>query len=496
MFTTEQTSSLSQGTNNDQLFYAFLKHTYEEPEENKEALKAHLERLLQEDFSDTPFHHIEGYRKLLALLIITKSSSKLKDSFSKTSEEIYQKLNSTFTWDEFQLLSAYKLLINHLLEKNTPNQIHPITGHSGYAPLETGHHWSFGEIPLQPYHAELGILWTLIGIETNSKKFLAAGEKIAKWQLQLTDNNFFPLSGLFTHEVNGNPKEILGWNNCLFHLIGNATNKENYLYAIQGESQQAHPLTTIVQSWKQFPTAKTPITPPPRPINSKCEELGMILHRDPKKTVSAHLFGARTSIGSYTVDQSLAIVGYGPQYQPLGECAGFGVESSEYTQNKFPSVSIKVSQKGFNLSGYTKLPGKKIYSHPYSIAGNSSHSECWLDINQELEEDRLTISLELLEYQSTPPLSFLFFVKAEEIKISKDYALKPNTLDRYVSKIVAIELKTQEKSLSISPNFTNGEMEVIPLAGNENFWGSDFLIGYSVEDKELKHQWTISSSSL
>lgn len=43
----------------------------------------------------------------------------------------------------------------------------------------------------------------------------------------------------------------------------------------------------------------------------------------------------------------------------------------------------------------------------------------------------------------------------------------------------------------IVPNFI-GEMQIFSLAGKNHFWGSQFLLAYSLVDEDKRYQWNVS----
>lgn len=85
-------------------------------------------------------------------------------------------------------------------------------------------------------------------------------------------------------------------------------------------------------------------------------------------------------------------------------------------------------------------------------------------------------------------LLFTFYIKAEACFVAGSQKLNRRSLDRYQGPAQSIELG----GLTIALEEGFKEMEVIPLAGDESYWGADFLITLTLLNKTLRY--TISRS--
>ena len=70
--------------------------------------------------------------------------------------------------------------------------------------------------------------------------------------------------------------------------------------------------------------------------------------------------------------------------------------------------------------------------------------------------------------------------------------IKPRSLDRYRGKPQPATIQGHEGTVTIVPDCGEGEMQVIPLSGGEDFWGSDFLIAFRIDPNRPRCQWKIS----
>lgn len=481
-------------------FYLHLYDLLQDKTPPEEVEKALIESLSEESFND-PFSHVEGYRKLLALFII----STLREDLSTRLEEIrfllFDNLRSVKTWQEYQLVTAYKKLCEELAGESDLHSIDINLEEGGYAQIEYGQHWSWAEKPLQPYHIELGVIWALLGIHLNEQCFISASHQIALFQLNLLDSDYLPLQGLFTREKDAVVSKITGWCSTLFHCIGHSHHKPEYISICQEQrdflrdgSKSVHPLVPLIFEWKPFGKTLNNARKTTLPATISYPSLGMCGKRSDQLISMSTLTGGRTGLGTYHVNRALSIVTFGPQYQPYGECQGFGVESNQNTQNKFPNLVIEEKGEKYLVKGYTKLAGNVIYESPYPICGNTSHSEIWLDVKQEFDGLSYDLEVNYLSYQMGSPLSFVFYVKAAECEILGMQTLKPKSLDRYQGDVEELIFSSNSQRINLKPAFADTAMEVIPLAGDDSFWGCDFLVGFAVNERALTQHWTITHS--
>ncbi|MEM1283528.1 MAG: hypothetical protein AAGG81_08250, partial [Chlamydiota bacterium] len=397
--------------------------------ENKQSLDEVTQALLDWVTNlviDNPLDHIEAYRKLLALLITLEIIKNESEEMKTIATLLKNKIDSVKTWREFQLVLVYQKLCSELCGISDGVSLNIRTEKEGYAQLEYGRHWSWAGIPLQPYHTELGVILALLGIHTNHEAYISVANQIALFQLHLLDNEHYPIPGIFTQERDAGFIDLLAWSAILFHSVSRASQNGELLgiSEIQKESlkdlsQQVHPLIPLIFKWKPFGKSLNQHLTPIIPQSFKITSLGAYGKRSEEQITISTLFGGRTGLGTYHVNRNLSIVTFGPQYQPYGDCRGFGVELNSQSQNKFPNVSFEERTNGYITKGYTKVVGKTISETTYSCWGNSEHSEIWLDISQELSDRVLNLDVKYLTYPSENQLSFVFYIKAEQCEIRR-----------------------------------------------------------------------------
>lgn len=164
------------------------------------------------------------------------------------------------------------------------------------------------------------------------------------------------------------------------------------------------------------------------------------------------LQGRRTSLGTFYA-QNIEVRAFGPQIYPLSEPKGFGIERS--------------------------LPGQDSWTN------SSALPEVWLNVNKFFDNG---LDIRFLGLTVDTPLNFSLYVKASNVKI-ETLQFIPKSLTRYQgeSKPVIFGDKLQIQSL------LPGRMELIPLAGEGCFWGTEFLLSFEIYplDARCVLQWNL-----
>lgn len=483
----------------------FYRHIYDCLEEGRDPAESSLKllSLAAAADADDPFLQIEGYRKELALHVVCTIKPKLREHLREISSVLYKSTAEGLPWKEFQLRAAYRLLCGKLSGESEEPSIIWVQTDQGAAPIDYGRHWKWASVPLQPYHMELGILWVLLGITSHQKDLVDAADRLAQFQLTLLDNDCLPLQGIFSHEKDASLSNLIGFCSVLFYYLGHALQKSEYLsiFKMQGDyllqsKLAVHPLLPLLLRWKAFGESPIRVSPPTLPKSFLDRTLGLLAKRSDNLVSISVLHGGRTSLGAYHVHKDLSIVAFGPQYLPYGDCQRFGIESVSYLQKEASVSSIEKRENGYLLKGIAKVMGKTIYTSPYTISGNSCHSEMWLDVEQELSDRIYHLKIGYLSYEKENSLSLVFYIKASECSINGLRTLKPKSLDRYHGETRSLTFATSSEKILLEPLFTDSVLEVIPLAGDESFWGCDFLVGFTAAEHSNNHCWKISSTAM
>jgi hypothetical protein len=86
-------------------------------------------------------------------------------------------------------------------------------------------------------------------------------------------------------------------------------------------------------------------------------------------------------------------------------------------------------------------------------------------------------------------------VKAEECLVDPGFSIRPLSLDRYSGSAAVVSFHT-EGDCVVFENLGGGAvMEIIPLAGGDNFWGADYLLAYPLSSGERTLRWKIRAEN-
>lgn len=207
-------------------------------------------------------------------------------------------------------------------------------------------------------------------------------------------------------------------------------------------------------------------------------ELGLVVDRRPKRTFLSVGSGCKSGMGALFYQDS-AIVNFGSQLLPLGDCSGFGLAG------KVDNYQYERKNEDFTCSYSCRLSA----SHPkkrYSFGlADSGYSGLWIQSEITGQGDCFGFTNHFEGFFSPDQLRFVFFGKASSCIIANTQRLKPRSLDRYLGPPQKIELRGIMGSIFIESRTPSSQLEVIPLAGDESFWGADFLISYRIQESEF-----------
>jgi hypothetical protein len=411
--------------------------------------------------------------------------------------EAMERLKERRYWNEFQLEEALWCANSFFCAQNC--EINPIKTGSGAAPLEVGSHWDWARLPHLQWHAELGLIWILLGKLSTEKKVIEAGAGIADWQVNILDSRTDPMLGLFCREEEGDRTNLLILHSLLFTAASSLGDRPHYsslaekqLQSLQeivaNEGSNIHPLYPLIEVWlEQFERKdQSSLFVLPQTIFDPHTAFAGI--RSENLDAACTLSGGGTGMGSYRFHE-VAILTWGPQREPLGDCTRFGIYRS--IDDAEHPITLHTDKNGFSIKGRVELPREKIAENQASFR-NGGTKGGWLDCQQELKGGILTITISAYPLDPLEPLAFAFFAKGYSCTIDREQTLHPRSFDKYHGGIQPITIDGTEGTIHLTALPGKGELQIIPLAGGAHFWGADFLIAYILEPKVLTYTWKIT----
>jgi hypothetical protein len=169
----------------------------------------------------------------------------------------------------------------------------------------------------------------------------------------------------------------------------------------------------------------------------------------------------------------VACLNFGPQIAPFDDSVGFGIDRPcSMAEKIFKDLLWEKSRTGVFMKGWTKV-------HALNV---------WLEAALTVEGNELKIEIQCQE-KERDSFYFLFFLRGKKMILGKRI-MQPASLDRYSGDIVEIILSGELEQIQIDA-LHEGKMEIIPLAGGNNFWGADFLVAYEIDPVRNKYQWIV-----
>lgn len=205
------------------------------------------------------------------------------------------------------------------------------------------------------------------------------------------------------------------------------------------------------------------------------EKLGMVAQRSSERCCVLLGSGCKSGMGVF-LHQDTGVINFGPQQLPLGDCDGFGLAGKAQQFNL---------QEDFSLSYRCRLASRSTRDTGFAGLKDSGYSAFWIEVESRGSLNGLEIDAHLVGFKPLSTLAFSFFGKAEACYVAGNHKLNPRSLDRYKGPAKMVELRGEKGSVLLEVSGSS-EMEIIPLAGDESYWGADFLIAFMGLASDLK----------
>jgi hypothetical protein len=434
---------------------------------------------------------IENWKQLLAMNILcTLAQSHQSEIAAKV------RLFERHPWNQSSQYFRVLVALNHAFAKMPIPEVGPILLESGAALIDLKEYSPWLSLPFTPHHFEFGIFLSLLALMTKRQDLEEVVLRIAHWQLNTLDALGKPLTALFVREKDGKVLHHLSVSYLLFRCAAILSDETLYagaseaaLKAIQQrvcqESEKIYPLWPLIEKWLE-PYQRSLNTSFSLPEHIYDPSAALVGYRTVGQHVMCTLHGAHTGLGFFRLGE-IEIVNYGPQYLPLGECQGFGIEGNARTDQGMRRSTIEWKRHSFSVNGCTRLVDQP--SHlPFEVG---KFRGIWLEVSQEFIKPHFYLKANFLGLDGWESVAFSFFVKAGLCKLQSQQSLFPRTLERYEGEVQAVTFKNQASVLELRSLSFQGRMQVIPLSGGNHFWGADFLVAYFLSPDQRHYQWHV-----
>jgi hypothetical protein len=179
----------------------------------------------------------------------------------------------------------------------------------------------------------------------------------------------------------------------------------------------------------------------------------------------------KDGIGSISYEGLLIVPSFGPHVLPLGKSDLYGVA---------PSICEEGVAEGHTVTMWNRVKSKDFYGNHWVHAKISASDSC------------LGFESFIWSEKKEESLSLIFFIRGESIQID-DRTYHSGGLERVYAKTSKLNVDIKGRVLEIHSKELQ-DVEIIPLAGQEFFWNSDFIISFPYsKDKVLSLDWIMNS---
>ncbi len=398
-------------------------------------------------------------------------------------------------WNQSSYYFRALVAVNHALAKMPIPEVGLHALESGAILIDLQEYCPWLSLPYIPHHFELGVFLCLLSLLTGRQDLQDTLLKLAHWQLNTLDATGLPLKGLFVREKDSRIEEHL----CLGYLLfrGVACLSPDPIFAtvsqamfkklaeqLAQKAEVIHPLWILIEKWLDKYEMRSKAASSLSLAESITDpSTALVGYRSPSQHAICTLHGAQTGLGSVR-QGDVEIVSYGPQYLPLGDCQGFGIEGNALSDQGMRRSLIEWRRQSFVLKGCTRL-----VDYPSASSFESGQFRgIWLEVTQEFKRPHFYLKTSFLGLNGWDDIAFSFFVKASRCR-TQTQQLSPRTLERYEGVAQTLFLEGKEVTLELNLLSAKGTMQVIPLAGGNNFWDADFLIAYVLSSDQRDYQW-------
>ncbi len=375
---------------------------------------------------------------------------------------------------EIQLPHAYLVLLTHLL-KFEPLPIAPQQMPNGATCLDTLGLSQGIQLPDTSQLAELGSLWMILGVHLKNETLLYAGIKVALWQIHTLDHRGLPHFSLWSRAATFHLSSLAAFNHLLFTLAYRLTSDVGFNQAAQiqkhygwNPSCLASKLLTLVPE-----KIAAPLRLSHKPFAEEMT-VGLMKFSSAQWSMACSLSGWNSGFFSYHRNH-VAIVNCGPQTVPLDALEKFGIDRAcSLTTRSYNEMLWEKTAYHFRIKGWTKA-----FAHP-----------AWMQIEAHYEAQKVTLSCLLQEGHTVENLALVFYARCDQLVIGGKTTLQAGSLERYQGKSLPLELRAENEKIFIEP-LPDHEMQIIPLAGGDHFWGAHFLIAFPFQEGKDFSQYLI-----
>ena len=402
-------------------------------------------------------------------------------------------------WNHHSQYSRALVALNHLLAKLPVPEVGVCLLQSGAALVDLQEYAPWSTLPYIPQQLEFGIFLCTLAHLGGAQHLHESILRLAQWLLLTLDSDGNPLNSLFVRECEGNHFTLLALHALFWRAVSVTTGEAKFAQVAQlvnDHLEKTIKTTDHIEPWwvlceRVFPKTlkETPhhFTFSPSICDSSTALIG---YRTAQQSTICTLHGGHTGLGSMRF-RDVTLLNYGPQHLPLSDCSGFGIEGNHLSDHGIRQSIMENRSYGFSLKGCVRLVDRP----PQFLHETVPFCGIWLEIAQEFKLPQLRLTTTVLSLDEWNDVAFSFFVQAKRCKVQSGPVLTPGTLERYEGLAHPLLLEGEHASLSLYAKNFQGTLQVIPLAGKNDYWGAHFLVAYLLTPQQKHYEWFIEPVS-
>ena len=161
----------------------------------------------------------------------------------------------------------------------------------------------------------------------------------------------------------------------------------------------------------------------------------------------------KVGVGSFSYENSIVIPSFGPHVLPLG-------------RNDLYGMNDPVSKDYEIFPNQVKMWNK--------VKSKSEYGDHWIFTCVTNDQDKMSIESFIWSNKKEESLSLIFFLRGKKIHAGGK-SFQSKALERALVKTNKIEIELESKRMQMQLK-DSMEVEIIPLAGQQYFWESDFIV--------------------
>lgn len=470
---------------------------------NKKIDEATILTLVQEcreQLINTPYDLTQFYKKLLTITLLISRLKGSLDPLLPHLNALIEKGETEKSYGSFQFyeatISIAKLLINKHYDPYKVTQLE-----KGGVLFESGGYFFDRNIIKPQESVLLSLIWVYLGWVNYDEEIFNAGLNLVKFCMNFCDKDERPFKGLWTQESEYDPLELYS-NFSLLSLINSyfKTNSKDLLLIEKKlekiksvENQKIDILNALLRyEFCNLIHNNTPFPDFQETLASCDVDPSLAFLKYDFEDLSLAWSGCGVNTGLGTIHKKYnQVVSFGPQYSPLSNLSYFGIyRNSNGSSDGFKDVKIEKEVDKCQLSGWTRLVSPRTLSRNKNFFLKPFPSDQWVFFDMLANKDIINIETRVNKIIEETHLFFTFFIISDKVITQENKTIKPASLEQYQGKNQPLIFEKQGEILHIVPLF-EGDMRLIPLAGQTYFWSANFLLTFSIKKRLMSYSWKI-----